>query len=88
MQNDDKYIICRKSKYRTEQDAIFALNKIKESSNRKCIPIRTYLCGKCHCWHLTSKPNAIELAAENRLLKEQVAELTRKLEKYQDKSKK
>lgn len=79
MQNDGEYVICHKAKYRTEQDALFALNKIQKTSSRKRVPIRVYQCDKCSCWHLTSTPNAIELLNENNNLKERIAELEREI---------
>jgi hypothetical protein len=87
VQNEDKYVICPKAKYRTEQDALFALNKIRETSSRKKVPIRVYQCGKCHCWHLTSTPNAIELVNENKILKEKIAELEKEIENLKDENK-
>ena len=87
MQNEDKYVICPKAKYRTEQDALFALKKIQENSSRKKVPIRVYQCGKCHCWHLTSTPNAIELVKENKTLKEKVAELEKEIENLTNQNK-
>lgn len=51
---------CKKVKFRTEQDAKFALSKIKKTSNRVKVPVDVYLC-LCGAWHLTSKPNKDKL---------------------------
>ena len=80
MANDPKILKCTKAKYRSEPDAVFAINKIADTSKRKHIPVRAYLCGKCGLWHLTSQPNAIELSQENRRLNMEVTMLKNSLE--------
>ena len=61
--NDEKNI-CKftgKRKFYSELAARLALTKIskddwwKNSKNVGVKPMGTYLCEKCHCWHLTSK---------------------------------
>lgn len=65
---------CKKVKYGSEKDALFALDKIKQESNRKVIPLRTY---KCHCgaWHLTSRMDVKEIQKENEQLKQEISQL-------------
>lgn len=46
---------CHKVKFATEKDALFYINKLKQTSKREKIPTRAYLCGYCRTWHLTSK---------------------------------
>lgn len=66
---------CKKTKYRTQADALFALTKLKELSTRKVIPSRCYHCLRCKLWHLTSKPNLYDLIEENKLLKIELEKL-------------
>lgn len=44
---------CKKTKFATESDALFYLDKLNKTSKRRVIPQGVYLCESCHCWHLT-----------------------------------
>ena len=66
--------ICEKVRYSSKAFADADVEKIKNSSNRQKIPLRSYLC-KCGAWHLTSKMNISELIKENEELKERIREL-------------
>ena len=46
---------CKKTKFATEKDAEFFINKLKTTSVRHEKPTRSYLCPYCFLWHLTSK---------------------------------
>ena len=46
---------CNKTKYATEDAANKDIQRIKKTSTRSTIPIRSYYCGDCTAWHLTSK---------------------------------
>ena len=68
---------CKKVKYSSEKDALFALDKIRLDSNRKVIPIRAY---HCHCglWHLTSRLDIKDIQKENEKLRTELSELKNK----------
>lgn len=59
---------CKKVKFRIEADALFYIQKLENTSTRKTIPIRAYLCPYCTSWHLTSKvemtSNEIKISEE------------------------
>lgn len=46
---------CKKVKFINEQTALFYIKKLKDTSVRIKKPVRSYLCEKCLCWHLTSR---------------------------------
>lgn len=46
---------CNKTKYATEDAANKDIQRIKKTSTRSTIPIRSYYCGDCTAWHITSK---------------------------------
>jgi hypothetical protein len=46
---------CGKVSYSTFAAATWALRNAKPN-RAGLIPLRTYRCGKCKAWHLTSKP--------------------------------
>lgn len=48
---------CSKTKFSTEENAKFYVEKLKKTSTRNKVPIRTYLCEHCLQWHLTSANN-------------------------------
>lgn len=51
--------VCLKYRYRTEDDALFELSMQQARTwGSKKVPVRVYLCGHCHGWHLTSQPKA------------------------------
>ncbi len=70
--------LCNKIRYATEKDALFALEKIKEQSVKQKKPIRAY---KCYCgvWHLTSRKDLKDIAAENTELKNTINNLNQKI---------
>lgn len=46
---------CGKRRYRDHAEAIAALRLVRSDSVRGRVPVRTYECGKCGGWHLTSQ---------------------------------
>lgn len=53
-------IICMKTKFRTKEDAMFTVERIKQKNIKRNVsdrkePIDAYLCPDCNSWHLTSK---------------------------------
>jgi hypothetical protein len=70
--------LCNKIRYATEKDALFALEKIKEQSIKQKKPIRTYKC-YCGAWHLTSRKDLKDIAAENAELKNTINNLNQKI---------
>jgi pyruvate/2-oxoacid:ferredoxin oxidoreductase beta subunit len=69
---------CNKIRYATEKDALFALEKIKEQSVKQKKPIRVYKC-YCGAWHLTSRKDLKDIAAENAELKNTINNLNQKI---------
>lgn len=49
-------VVCRKRRYRTEQDAMLVLSAVHEDPRTRRVPGRCYLCPHCNGWHLTSQP--------------------------------
>ena len=52
LKTDKKY--CNKVSFATQEDADYYINKLQKTSTRDKVPINSYLCVKCNCWHLTS----------------------------------
>ena len=46
--------LCKKVYFGTKEEADRHIEKINKTSVRDKKPVRSYLCHKCHCWHLTS----------------------------------
>ncbi len=46
--------ICKKVYFGTEKDANEYIDKLQRTSTREVKPVRSYLCPRCKCWHLTS----------------------------------
>lgn len=65
---------CQKVRYSSKEFADADIEHIKNISDRKKIPLRSYLC-KCGAWHLTSKMDISEISKENEALKERIKEL-------------
>lgn len=65
---------CQKVRYSSKEFADADIERIKNISDRKKIPLRSYLC-KCGAWHLTSKIDISEIFKENETLKERIREL-------------
>lgn len=63
---------CNKTKFASEKDAVFYITKLRKTSKRDTIPIRSYKCW-CGAWHLSSKKSHTEMLADiERLEKENV----------------
>lgn len=77
-------LICKKTKFASKEFAIESLVKITETSDRKIIPVRAYLCKHCFSWHLTSKPDLFELQAETEKVKLENRHLEEKIVKLED----
>ena len=45
---------CVKTRFATEKDALFYIEKLKKTSKRAKNPTHAYLCPYCKAWHLTS----------------------------------
>ena len=45
---------CKKVSFATQADADYYIDKLQKTSTRDKIPVNSYLCPKCNCWHLTS----------------------------------
>ena len=71
---------CTKTKYSSEAFAMQELERLQKTSSRIKKPIACYLCAKCNSWHLTSKPNYVDvikgLELENKELKRKLQILT------------
>ena len=52
LKTNKKY--CKKVSFATQEDADYYINKLQKTSTRDKVPINSYLCVKCNCWHLTS----------------------------------
>lgn len=46
---------CHKTKYANEAEANKDVDRIKKTSTRSSVPIRSYYCQICSGWHLTSQ---------------------------------
>ena len=77
-------IICKKTKFATKVFALDSLVKITQTSDRKIIPVRAYLCKHCFSWHLTSKPDLFELQMETEKIKLENKHLEEKIVKLED----
>lgn len=61
--------LCRKTSFSDEASALFYIEKLRRTSKREIVPIRTYLCPHCNTWHLTSKPNFESVKYEMEIIK-------------------
>lgn len=52
LKSNKKY--CKKVSFATQADADYYIDKLQKTSTRDKVPINSYLCTKCNCWHLTS----------------------------------
>lgn len=77
-------LICKKTRFSTKEFALESLVKITETSDRKTIPVRAYLCKHCFSWHLTSKPDLFELQMETEKIKLENKHLEEKIVKLED----
>jgi len=65
---------CKKVSFATEKDAEFYIKKLKATSKRDVVPMRSYLCEVCFRWHLTHL-QAIDVLAfqkEHEKMKEKI----------------
>jgi len=46
--------MCKKTSFINEQYALDFIEKLKNTSKRRVIPIEAYLCTKCLTWHVSS----------------------------------
>lgn len=81
VKEEPKYL-CNKVKFGSEKDALFSLKKIKETSDRKIIPIRAYHC-KCGAWHLTSKRDVFKEDERVEQLETEIKNLNLKIAELQ-----
>jgi len=51
---------CKKTYFANEKIAMEYAKRLQQTSKRKVVPNRAYLCEKCLHWHLTSLPLAKE----------------------------
>lgn len=70
---------CLKTKFATEKDANFYIDKLQKTSVREKKPIRAYHCW-CGSWHLSSKKSFAELSGEIELLEKENDQLKKELE--------
>ena len=45
---------CKKVSFATQEYADAYITKLQKTSQREKVPVASYLCTKCNCWHLTS----------------------------------
>lgn len=69
---------CTKVKYATEKNALFYIEKLKNTSKRTVVPIRAYLCPFCLCWHLTSNEKRDEVEKIKKQLIETEMEVSKR----------
>ena len=46
--------VCKKVYFGTQKDADEYIEKLQKTSKRDKVPVHSYLCERCMCWHLTS----------------------------------
>ena len=56
---DPKPDTCHKTRYANETEANKDVERIKKTSTRSNVPIRSYFCSVCSNWHLTSKESYV-----------------------------
>jgi len=56
---DSKPDTCHKTRYANETEANKDVERIKKTSTRSNVPIRSYFCHVCSNWHLTSKESYV-----------------------------
>jgi hypothetical protein len=67
---------CKKTYFADEKTATEFVHRLQETSKRKVVPHRAYLCEKCFNWHITS----LRLVKENNLMN-QIDSLTKAIGK-------
>lgn len=58
-----------KTAYGSYRKATQQMRYIRSVSKRSEVPVRTYKCGKCGNWHLTSSQDSFKESAEKKLSK-------------------
>ena len=71
---------CKKVSFATQEDADYYINKLQKTSTRDKVPINSYLCVKCNCWHLTSW----EQVDLNKFTEDTNAELKEVFDEYEE----
>jgi len=68
---------CKKTRFLTEDFALEHIKKYKRSKSKKNkVDLSTYLCDKCHSWHLTSSTSIADKH------KREITRLNKALVKY------
>lgn len=75
--------MCKKTSFANEESANHYIKKLKKTSTRSVIPVRAYLCEKCHNWHLTSIPTKEQKVIDN--LEKHIKNLKLKINKLEKK---
>jgi len=70
------HFVCIKTRFSSKEFADQEVKRLKKTSIRDQVPIRSYLCEKCGAWHLTKRMErdalkVIELQNKVKLLREQ-----------------
>jgi len=52
-------IECTKTKFATQKQADYFINKLQRTSTRQSVPLRSYLCQHCFSWHLSSSEQRV-----------------------------
>lgn len=75
---------CSKVKYASKSMADDDIIRIARKSKREIVPIRSYLCGKCGGWHLTSRQDMFRLSEKEKMENKKIAELTEQVRKLKE----
>lgn len=76
--SDGKY--CKKVSFGTKKIADDYIDKLQKESTRDKVPVNSYLCTKCNCWHLTSW----EQVDINKFVKDFNAKVDEFIDEYND----
>lgn len=68
---------CKKARFADEASAQMYIDKLKKTSTRDVKPVNSYLCHRCHAWHLTSIPSKEDKA--RMYLEREIANLKKKV---------
>lgn len=69
---DGKY--CKKVSFGTKKVADEYIAKLQKESTREKVPVNSYLCTKCNCWHLTSW-EIVDISKIIKYINEEVAKI-------------
>lgn len=78
-------IVCKKTAYSNEKFAEDHIMRIAKTSVRSRIPVRSYYCGKCGFWHITSQNSKKDEKINE--LEEEIKKLKNEIKSLQDKNK-